>query len=71
MNQDVPVEPIRASDEVHVSTTEPTTKSVEDIAKEVVAGMWGRGQMRQRRLTDAGYDPAAVKREVDKIFGRE
>jgi len=44
--------------------------SVDDVAKEVIAGMWGRGQMRKKRLTEAGYDPVEVKAAVDKIFGR-
>jgi hypothetical protein len=52
-----------------VEEVKTTTKPVEDIAKEVIAGMWGRGQVRITRLKEAGYDPVAVKAEVDKIFG--
>jgi lysozyme len=57
-------------------TTEPmdvpqeATKSNEDVAKEVLAGKWGRGQDRKQRLKEAGYDPVAVKTEVDKLTGR-
>ena len=46
------------------------TKSVEEVAKEVVAGRWGRGQKRRKKLEDAGYDPEAVDEEVTKIFNR-
>jgi hypothetical protein len=41
-----------------------------DTAKEVIAGQWGRGNVRKNRLKLAGFDPAAVQREVDKIFNR-
>lgn len=50
--------------------------SVEDIAivevaQEVVAGRWGRGNRRKARLREAGFDPAAVQHEVDKIFNQK
>jgi hypothetical protein len=45
-------------------------KSVEDVAREVIAGHWGRGQKREKRLKDAGYDSAAVDEEVTRIFNR-
>ena len=71
MNEEVPNDPIQLSDEAHVVIeSQETTKSVEDVAREVIAGKWGRGHIRQQRLRDAGYDPAAVKAEVDRIFGR-
>jgi len=40
-------------------------KSVSAIAKEVIAGKWGNGDDRKARLKAAGYDPAAVQREVN------
>lgn len=43
-------------------------KSVNEVAKEVLAGKWGRGQMRYARLQDAGYEPAEVRREVERII---
>ena len=72
VHDEVPVEPIQASDEVHVSVVQDdaTTKSNEEVAREVIAGMWGRGQMRATRLREAGYDPKAIKAEIDRIFGR-
>ena len=43
-------------------------KSVEEIAKEVIAGKWGNGVDRKNRLTNAGYDYAEVQKCVDKLF---
>ena len=45
-----------------------TSKSVTDIAKEVIAGKWGNGAERKRRLTVAGYDYAAVQNMVNKLL---
>ena len=38
-----------------------------DIAKEVIAGLWGNGEDRKRRLTEAGYDYAAVQSIVNSL----
>jgi hypothetical protein len=46
-----------------------STSNVE-VAREVIAGRWGRGNRRKDRLKDAGYDPVEVQKEVDKIFNR-
>jgi hypothetical protein len=43
-------------------------KSIDDIAREVIAGKWGTGTSRKQRLTDAGYDYAAVQARVNKIL---
>ena len=39
-------------------TPSPTTskKSIDEIAREVIAGKWGNGADRKNRLTKAGYD---------------
>lgn len=49
----------------------PTTakKSVETIAKEVLAGKWGNGDDRKKRLTQAGYDYNAVQKKVSELAG--
>lgn len=44
----------------------PPEKPVEDLAAEVLAGMWGNGPERRERLTAAGYDYAAVQAEVNR-----
>lgn len=43
-------------------------KSLDDIAKEIIAGKWGNGTERQRRLTEAGYDYAKVQAKVNEIL---
>lgn len=42
-------------------------KSNEEIAREVLKGIWGNGQDRVKRLTDAGYDPKAIQAIVNKL----
>lgn len=43
-------------------------KTVEQVAREVIAGKWGNGLERKRRLTEAGYDYAAVQSMVNKLL---
>lgn len=43
-------------------------KTLETIAKEVVAGKWGNGEERRLRLKDAGYDYDDVQEEVNYIL---
>lgn len=47
--------------------TEPT-KSVEELANEVIAGKWSNGQERKDELTAAGYDYGAVQSKVNEIL---
>ena len=48
------------------STT--TTKSITDIAKEVIQGKWGAGLTRKKKLESAGYDYAKVQEEVNRLM---
>lgn len=49
------------------NATPPTViKTVNDIATEVIAGLWGNGSERKERLTKSGYSYAAVQAEVDR-----
>ncbi len=43
-------------------------KTIEELAKEVIAGQWGDGEERKTRLTNAGYDYAAVQAKVNEIL---
>lgn len=45
-----------------------TSKSTDDIAREVLAGKWGNGSERKQRLTAAGYDAAAVQQRVNALL---
>lgn len=56
----------------YAGTTTPTQtsggKSIDEIAKEVIAGKWGNGDDRKKRLTEAGYDYAAVQKRVNEML---
>lgn len=43
-------------------------KTTDEIVKEVLAGKWGNGAERKKRLTEAGYDYGTIQREVNKRF---
>lgn len=43
-------------------------KSIDEIAKEVIAGKWGNGEERKDRLTKAGYDYNAVQKRVNELL---
>ena len=47
----------------------PAKKSNAEIAKEVMAGKWGNGDDRKKRLQAAGYDYSAIQAEVNKLAG--
>lgn len=44
-------------------------KSVQEIAREVVAGKWGNGEERKKKLIAAGYDYSAVQAAVNALMG--
>lgn len=44
-----------------------TNKSVNEVAKEVIKGLWGNGEDRVTRLTDAGYNYDEVQAYVNQI----
>lgn len=48
--------------------TKTATKSVTEIAKEVIAGKWGNGSTRKKKLTAAGYNYAEVQRKVNDLL---
>ena len=49
-------------------SAETQKKSVTELAKEVIAGKWGNGSDRKNRLTQAGYDYAAVHAKVNELM---
>lgn len=44
----------------------PVKKTMAVLVSEVIAGRWGNGDVRARRLREAGYDPVKVQAAVDK-----
>ena len=51
-----------------VASSTPEKKTVEQIAREVIAGKWGNGTDRKNRLTAAGYDYDAVQKAVNNLL---
>ena len=45
-----------------------TKKSVTAVAKEVLAGKWGNGDDRKKKLQAAGYNYNAVQKEVNRLM---
>ena len=45
------------------------SKSIDEIADEVIAGAWGNGEDRKNRLIAAGYDYNAVQARVNEKLG--
>lgn len=43
-------------------------KSVDEIAREVIAGKWGNDPQRTQKLKAAGYDAAAVQKRVNQLL---
>lgn len=46
-----------------------TSKTIDELAYEVLDGKWGSGETRKKRLTEAGYDYEAVQKKVNEILG--
>ena len=55
------------ADSAPMTTPAPTTKSIEEVAKEVIAGKYGNGEARKTAITNAGYDYAVVQARVNEI----
>lgn len=43
-------------------------KTVDEIAREVIAGKWGSGAARKNKLEAAGYDYSAVQKRVNELL---
>lgn len=54
--------------EILKSGASSARKSVEAVAREVIAGAWGNGVERVARLTKAGYDASAVQKKVNELL---
>lgn len=50
-------------------TIPSTSKTTEEVAKEVIAGKWGNGEDRKQRLTAAGYDYSLIQAKVNELMG--
>lgn len=43
-------------------------KTVLEIAKEVIDGLWSNGDERKRRLSEAGYDAKEIQKKVNELL---
>lgn len=46
----------------------PARKTIDEIAKEVIAGKWGAGEDRKKKLSTAGYSYRAVQDRVNELL---
>lgn len=53
--------------EISNTTKAPAKKTNEQIAKEVIKGLWGNGAERKERLAVAGYDAAAIQKIINRL----
>lgn len=56
--------------EIKPQTRGKAKKSVEEVAREVIAGKWGVNPERKARLIKAGYNPTEVQAVVNKLLGK-
>ena len=42
--------------------------TIDEVAREVIAGKWGNGNTRKKRLTSAGYDYSVVQKRVNELL---
>lgn len=57
-----------ATSVVTKTVTSTATKSIDAIAREVIAGDWGNAEDRKVRLAAAGYDYSAVQQRVNELL---
>ena len=60
---------LRPKDQTKITAAKK--KSVTELAKEVIAGKWGVGDTRKKKLTSAGYNYNAIQAEVNKILANQ
>lgn len=64
---------VKESDVMELQTVEPITpnKSIDELAQEVIEGIWGVMPERKERLEAAGYDFDSVQDKVDEIYAEK
>jgi hypothetical protein len=43
-------------------------KTVDELAKEIIAGKWSAGEERKQKLTAAGYDYGTIQAKVNELM---
>jgi len=49
----------------------PSRPTIDQLARDVIAGQWGNGDERRHGLNAAGHDAVAVQRRVNEILGSD
>lgn len=62
---------IQETVQTETTTQKSSGKSVDEVAQEVLKGLWGNGQERYDSLTNAGYNAQAVQDRVNSILNEE
>ncbi len=57
-----------ALDKSGITSSVLGSKSIEMVAQEVIAGKWGNGSERRKKLETAGYDYNAVQTSVNRLY---
>ena len=57
--------------ETKVTTKPAAKKSTTEIAKEVIAGKWGTGSTRKKKLEAAGYNYSTVQAKVNELLSKK
>lgn len=52
------------------TVTKPAKKTIDEVAKEVIKGLWDNGSVRVTKLTQAGYDPTEVQKRVNELLNK-
>lgn len=50
---------------------QPQLKSIDEVAKEVIRGEWGKGEDRKARLTQAGYDYNVIQARANEMLRQQ
>lgn len=67
-NADAMLRKLKSAGYTGIVVASEAKKSATEIAREVISGKWGNGEDRTNRLKSAGYDPVAVKKEVNRLL---
>lgn len=62
-------EPTPAPD-VPANAEKPALLSDEEVAREIIAGKWGNGKEREKRLTEAGYNYDRIQKLVNSMLAK-
>jgi len=54
--------------DIPTRTDEATAADIQRVARDVIAGNWGAGEDRRKRLTESNYDYDAVQAEVNAML---